>query len=287
MVKKNPKALSVDVIRIDAETQSRCRITEDVVEDYAEVIAEANGDWPLPPIDVFHDGSEYFAADGFHRLLAAQRAHRASIPCTVHKGTARDARIFGMTANDRHGLRMSREDKRACVEWLLDQPGRRSQTQVADMAGVSRRTVATIVADRKPKSVQTSQPSGGGGSSQSVQTSQPSEGVEEGAIEPEKPSPEPPKQATLKGDFGKCPNCAGSKWVQDEEGIWCAKCHHPHGEPAGETDEDRLKTQRSKTVKTAEALMRAFDDLQIMKSNPKHDESIEKSKELITTAQSW
>jgi hypothetical protein len=160
------KTLSVDLPRIDADTQSRLAINEDVVQDYADLIAESNGEWPYPPLDVFHDGSEYFVADGFHRFLAAHRAKRASIPCRIHKGTAKDARIFGMTANDKHGLRMSRADKRACVEWLLDNGGKMTQTEIAAVAGVSRRTVAQVVADRKPKIVQTSQPSGGGGSVQ-------------------------------------------------------------------------------------------------------------------------
>jgi hypothetical protein len=69
---------------------------------------------------------------------------------------------------------------------------------------------------------------------------------------------------------GKCPNCASTKWNEGEDGVSCAKCHHPHGEPVGDPDEDRLKTQRQKTVKTVEALMRAFDDLQEMWARPEH-----------------
>ncbi len=76
--------------------------------------------------------------------------------------------------------------------------------------------------------------------------------------------------AAQKPDLGKCPNCASTKWTEDEDGITCAKCYHPHGEPAGDPDEDRIKTQRQKTVKTAEALMRAFDDLQAMKARGEH-----------------
>lgn len=158
--------LSVDLLRLDAGTQCRVSINEEAVEDYAELILNSNGEWPLGSIIVFHDGSEYFVADGFHRTLAAHRAKRGSVPCEVHAGTATDARIFGMTANDRHGLRMSRADKRSCVEWLLDQKGKRTQTEVADIAGVSRRTVAMIAADRKPKIVQTSQTSEGVSSSE-------------------------------------------------------------------------------------------------------------------------
>lgn len=148
-----PASLSVDLLRIDAGTQSRLAINEDVVAEYTEVITQAGIDWPFPPLDVFHDGADYFVADGFHRLLAAIRAKLASVPCNIHKGTASDARIFGMTANDRHGLRMSREDKRACVEWLLDNGGKMTQKAVAEKAGVSTRTVQMVVAERNPASV--------------------------------------------------------------------------------------------------------------------------------------
>lgn len=157
------QSLPVDLLIIDAGTQSRVAINEDTVGEYAELIAEHHPEWPLGPLDVFHDGSQHLVADGFHRTLAAARTKRSSIPCRVHKGSARDARIFGMTANDRHGLRMSRADKRACVEWLLDDGVKLTQAQVAELAGVSRRTVAQIVADRKPQIVQTSHRSGGGG----------------------------------------------------------------------------------------------------------------------------
>lgn len=146
------KPLPFDLIRIDAGTQSRLAINEDTVEDYAEIIRAAKqGEWPFPPLDVFHDGSDYFMSSGFHRLLGAQRAGRASAPCHIHKGTAQDAKIFGMTANDSNGLRMSRADKRSCVEWLLDNGGKMPQREIAEKAGVSERLVRTIVQDRKPK----------------------------------------------------------------------------------------------------------------------------------------
>jgi hypothetical protein len=96
----------------------------------------------------------------------------------------------------------------------------------------------------------------------------------------EKPDPEPV-------DYGKCPNCAGSKWTEDEFGLACAKCHHPHGEPTGGADEDRVAIQRSKTVKTVEALMRAFDDLQTLVARPEHGEAIRSCKALLTTARAW
>ena len=105
---------------------------------------------------------------------------------------------------------------------------------------------------------------------------------------PEEPISQPPRKGKDKPvDLGKCPNCAGAKWDEDDDGWYCAKCRHPYGEPAGDVDDDRLKTQRQKTVKTAEALMRAFDDLQCMKARPEHDKAIETCKGLLETARGW
>ncbi len=145
-----PKPLAIELLRLDGDTQSRVNINEDVVEDYAATISENDKRWPFPPVDVFYDETDYFVGDGFHRVHAGLRANRGSVPCIIHKGTARDARIFGMTANDQHGLRMTRADKRACVNWLLDQPGKMTQKEIAEKAGVSPRLVQVVVADRKP-----------------------------------------------------------------------------------------------------------------------------------------
>lgn len=147
------QSLPLDLIRIDADTQSRLTLNQDTVDDYADILRglPAN-EWPFPPLDVFHDGSEYFLGDGFHRDLGAVRAERVSAPCIVHKGTAKDARIFAMTANDRHGLRLSRADKRANVVWLLENGGKITQKEIAEKSGVSERLVKMIVAERTPTS---------------------------------------------------------------------------------------------------------------------------------------
>ena len=85
--------------------------------------------------------------------------------------------------------------------------------------------------------------------------------------DPERPDYPPP----MPTDYGKCPNCAGKKWTETAEGVSCAKCNQPHGEPTGGADDDRVATQRSKTVKTVESLMRAFGDLQHICPRADHD----------------
>ena len=78
------------------------------------------------------------------------------------------------------------------------------------------------------------------------------------------------------------------KWDEDDEdGPSCSKWHHPWGEPAGDPDEDRIRTQRQKTVKTAEALMRDFDDLNCILAKPEHAEAIKACKVLLKIAKGW
>lgn len=145
--------LAIGLLRLDGGTQARLSVDQDTVDTYAEVLEKEAGEWPFGEVDVFHDGSDYFVADGFHRTLAATRNKRDTVPCRVHQGTAKDAKIFGMTANDMHGLRMSRDDKRACVEWLMEHGGKLTQDEIAEKAGVAKRTVARVSADKKKTSV--------------------------------------------------------------------------------------------------------------------------------------
>jgi len=294
-----PKPLSVDQLRLDAGTQNRIAINEDVVEDYAELIGESDGNWPFAPVDVFHDGKDYFVADGFHRTLGAKKAKRASVPCEVHKGTAKDARIFGMTANDLHGLRMTRADKRACVEWLLDNEPKLVHAEVAEKSGVTLRTVRRIVADRKPSVMPPKLPppnlgrtlsstrSGGDSSGKDDSTEAPGKTPQDKDHRP--PGSGKAKPVASSDKLGKCPNCASVKWTTDDFGcVVCAKCNHPHGEPVGDADEDRVKTLRLKWIKTIEADIRAADDLNEKCAKPKeHDEAIRLLKQVLRIAKEW
>jgi hypothetical protein len=104
-----------------------------------------------------------------------------------------------------------------------------------------------------------------------------------------KPSSKPPVAPSDEEpqEYGKCPNCAGTKWETDEDGTACAKCLHPHGEPAGDVDEDRLTTQQQKAVKTVEAAQRAFDDLHLLRAKEEHKEAATICKRLLALAKGW
>lgn len=123
-------------LRLDGGTQPRVRIDMDVVRDYAERI-KAGDDFP--PVDVFHDGAEHWLAEGFHRYHAYKEAGHKVVPCTIRKGTVRDAVLFSCGANGSHGLRRTNADKRRAVETLLkdDEWGKKSDKWVAEQAAVS------------------------------------------------------------------------------------------------------------------------------------------------------
>ena len=135
--------LSLDKIKIDGGTQSRAKIDQDVVAQYADdMLAGAQ----FPPIVVFHDGAEYFLADGFHRYFAAKKAGSPGFKCDVRQGTLRDAILHSFEANISHGLRPSIADRRKSVTaMLLDIEWQEwSDREIARKCGVSHTLVAAM-----------------------------------------------------------------------------------------------------------------------------------------------
>lgn len=143
------KKLNLNVIRIDGGTQSRVEIDIDVVADYAEAV-KAGIDFP--PITAYHDGVDYWLADGFHRYHAHKQAGKVSIAAEVMTGTAREAILHSLGANGTHGLRRTNADKRKAVQTLLDDPEWTawSDRKIAEACGVSQPFVSGL---RKPEKV--------------------------------------------------------------------------------------------------------------------------------------
>lgn len=142
-----PEEILISKLRTDCGTQMRAKIDPATVSRYAEDVAS------LPPITVFHDGTEYYVADGFHRVAAHKEANCKSITCEVRPGTLRDAVLFACGANREHGLPRSNDDKRRAVEVLLrdEEWGARSDRWIAEQAKVSHPLVSSVRAELFPK----------------------------------------------------------------------------------------------------------------------------------------
>jgi hypothetical protein len=124
--------LDVNSIRIDGGTQPRVQLDGATVGQYADAILHQGA--KFPPIDVFWDGAYYWLADGFHRLFAHQMLAENDavssmlaklgqdvtvIDATVHHGTQRQAILFSVAANAKHGLPRKPEDKRQAIATLV------------------------------------------------------------------------------------------------------------------------------------------------------------------------
>lgn len=160
---RNEIRLSIDLIRIDGDTQSRASLNESQVSDYADDILEGA---TFPAVTVFYDGAEYWMADGFHRLAAHKMAGLSEILAYVVSGDVRDARLYGAQANQGHGLRRSAADKRNAVmtymndpEWTL-WPDRKIARQVGVshtfVSGIRAKLAGNVASERHSSAIQAS-----------------------------------------------------------------------------------------------------------------------------------
>jgi len=133
--------LSLDKIRADGGTQARAGLDDETVEKYAAAMREGA---QFPLIVVYHDGTDYWLADGFHRVAAALQIGRDAIRANVQSGTRRDAVLYAMGANDTHGLPRRREDlQRSIARMLADEEWKTwSDRRIAEQVHCDHKTVA-------------------------------------------------------------------------------------------------------------------------------------------------
>src|SRR5690606_35205250 len=137
------EVLKLAQIRTDGGTQPRISLNDQVVAEYSEGLTDGA---KLPPVTVFHDGSAYWLADGFHRFFAHKNIGALDIPAEVRQGTQRDAILHSVGANAAHGLRRTNDDKRKAVTTLLEDAewSKWSDREVARQCNVSPHTVADV-----------------------------------------------------------------------------------------------------------------------------------------------
>lgn len=135
--------LDIARIRLDGGTQPRAEINPVIIAEYTESLQDGV---IFPPVTVFYDGSDYWLADGYHRIKAAQQAGLSEFEADVHQGTRRDAVLYSVGANAQHGLRRTNADKRRAVETLLrdDEWTAWSNREIARRTMVSHKLVNTL-----------------------------------------------------------------------------------------------------------------------------------------------
>jgi hypothetical protein len=138
---KNEKVLALDDIRLDGDTQSRIQLDQNVIKDYAALMATGR---KFPPLLVVFDGEFNWLVDGFHRHGAAVEAKLKEFECQVEMGAREEARWLSYAANQDHGLQRTNGDKQKAVTAAMKHPkgAKLSDRKIAEHVGVDHKTVA-------------------------------------------------------------------------------------------------------------------------------------------------
>lgn len=109
--------VKVALIRTDGGTQPRVVMSTNTVDEYA---LDMESGAVFPPVTLFYDGKDYWLSDGFHRISAARKAGLDTIDADVTEGTKRDAILYSVGCNGKHGQRRTNKDKQKAVEKMLN-----------------------------------------------------------------------------------------------------------------------------------------------------------------------
>lgn len=150
------KKLQVREIVLDEKAQTRAKLEEQVVQDYAAHYRSKDKiKSVMPEPDCFEVvGVGYVCIDGFHRTAAMRMAGLSW--CWVNvvgRGTMEDALWAAFARNHQHGLRRSNADKRRTVELALDHVKAKnlSARSLADHCGVGDDLVHDVRKEREAR----------------------------------------------------------------------------------------------------------------------------------------
>ena len=143
-----------DIQRL-AEIQIRTKVSRQTVDQYVESMESGV---KFDPADAFTDMIEVegvktqriVLADGWHRVLAFEERGIAKIEVNLHEAESGDAIVeaieFSCERNGKHGLPLSRADKRNAVVTILQNATlkRRGDRPIAKLVGVSPQLVKDV-----------------------------------------------------------------------------------------------------------------------------------------------
>lgn len=135
------RSINLSDVRLDGGTQCRAAIDQEHIATLADAWQDGA---KIPAVVVFHDGSNYWLADGFHRYHAAQKCEFKDIEVEVHSGTRCDAVRYALGANAAHGLSRSPADKRKAVDICLREFSKMSDVEASRVCAVSQNTVREV-----------------------------------------------------------------------------------------------------------------------------------------------
>ncbi len=140
--------LNMSQIIIDPTVDVRQKLNEDAIQRYMDDFLD------LPPVVVFETDGELLLADGFHRVMAAQRLGIPEIEAEIKKGSRDEAMEYAAFANTKHGEPLRIEERREAIRRLRLLRPDWAYGQIAKLMGCSEATVGDVLkADEVRKGV--------------------------------------------------------------------------------------------------------------------------------------
>lgn len=130
-----PESIALDKLRLNSSPRVR-GVDIRHVHELAEVGVG------LPPIIVNRETMEVI--DGAHRIMAARKRGESEINVSFFFGTETDAFILAVHVNTEQGLPLSREDRLAATRRMLDIHATWSDRMIAELVGLSTKSVASL-----------------------------------------------------------------------------------------------------------------------------------------------
>lgn len=140
----------IKIADLDLSLQTRAGTDAETINTYADAMADGAH---FPEVTVFTDGTRYWLADGFHRVMAAKQNGKSTISADVRKGTEDDAVVFGGTANNKQGKRPTRADVQHFLQMVWERReaifgGTPTGGNMAEKCGVSTQTGNRFVQEK-------------------------------------------------------------------------------------------------------------------------------------------
>lgn len=135
--------LKLDEIIIEDALQLRDDYDEQVTKHLAERLKSGA---KLPPVCVFDDGQKKRLADGRYQIYAMKLLGATEVEVIVRPGDWRDALVYGIDINTKHGTSLSPAEKRKCAMRLLSDPevSTWSDHRIGDLCALNHKTIARL-----------------------------------------------------------------------------------------------------------------------------------------------
>lgn len=131
--------LKLDEVIVDNDLNPRQgALDQDVVLDYSAHIDD------LPPMTAYDVQGFYYLVGGFHRYAAHRLAMRSEGRFTVHQGSREEAKEFADLDNLKHGLRLSRAERREVIRRQLRRHPEWSDNRLSAACYTTDKTVRAI-----------------------------------------------------------------------------------------------------------------------------------------------